>query len=292
MDKEVREERRALLSEEQSVDFEFLRLKQPELLGQVLDNRGRFNFQNPESQLILTKALLMEDFGLELNLDTSRLIPPVPNRLNYLKWIESLLLDQGGNSTTKRVLDIGTGSSAIYALIGANYFGFNFLASDIDDVAIENARRNVILNGLQDKIKVLSVPSSSFVQQNIAEDWLPAFETERRIRIGLKKSIFGQFCEYLGSKSDSFFYNKLECCRGPVRTALTTDSSTAAITCNVEHYFSGNTEGAVTNQCEWLLSACMSNPPFYDLEETIEPAAHSTCTGVDGEMRTPGGEVL
>ena len=39
------------------------------------------------------------------------------------------------------------------------------------------------------------------------------------------------------------------------------------------------------------MTACMTNPPFYDLEEIISEGGHAVCTGTNTEMRTLGGEV-
>lgn len=50
----------------------------------------------------LTRALMSEDFGVDWWVADGQLIPPVPNRLNYILWIEDLLQlssPAGGPST-------------------------------------------------------------------------------------------------------------------------------------------------------------------------------------------------
>ncbi|KAK8992823.1 hypothetical protein V6N11_048891 [Hibiscus sabdariffa] len=42
-----------------------------------------------------------------------------------------------------RGFDIGTGANCIYPLLGASFLGWNFVASDVTDVALEWAERNV-----------------------------------------------------------------------------------------------------------------------------------------------------
>lgn len=39
----------------------------------------------------LTKSLLERDFGTKLDLPDDRLCPPIPNRYNYILWIQDLL---------------------------------------------------------------------------------------------------------------------------------------------------------------------------------------------------------
>ena len=58
----------------------------------------------------------------------------MPNRLNYICWIKDLLqLDHPGlNDETVRGIDIGTGASLIYPLLGSKVYGWSFTATDID----------------------------------------------------------------------------------------------------------------------------------------------------------------
>ncbi|PWW73131.1 hypothetical protein C7212DRAFT_359500 [Tuber magnatum] len=102
----------------------------------------------------LSKCLLYRDFGLDLALPGDRLCPTVPNRLNYVLWIQDLL-DSTGNpesdefDPTREVvgLDVGTGASCIYPLLGcALRNGWKFVATDIDGKSLEYARENVRRN--------------------------------------------------------------------------------------------------------------------------------------------------
>jgi len=111
----------------------------------------------------LTKSLLKRDFGLAISLPPDRLCPPVPNRLNYILWIQSLL-DNTSDSyrdtydAEREVLglDIGTGASCIYPLLGcAQRSKWRFAATDIDEKSIQFAKKNVQENGLQNRIKLL-----------------------------------------------------------------------------------------------------------------------------------------
>ena len=113
----------------------------------------------------LTRTLLQADFGINYwEIPENRLIPPVPSRLNYILWIHDLLgtirpegpagaaalenlprpelhelpsrehVRARPPSVTAgepgvRGIDIGTGASAIYPLLGALRIGFQSCAT-------------------------------------------------------------------------------------------------------------------------------------------------------------------
>ncbi len=49
------------------------------------------DFSNPLALRELTLAVLAKDFGLDVILPADKLIPAVPQRLNYIHWVEDLL---------------------------------------------------------------------------------------------------------------------------------------------------------------------------------------------------------
>jgi hypothetical protein len=72
------------------VDFTALALQYPDFAKRLKTNK-QLDFSDPESVRQLTKALLRRDFNLSIELPEDRLCPPVPNRFNYVLWIQDLL---------------------------------------------------------------------------------------------------------------------------------------------------------------------------------------------------------
>lgn len=63
-----------------------------------------------------------------------QLCPTVPNRSNYIHWIEDLLLSNiipmiNTDRDIMRGFDIGTGANCIYPLLGASLKGWSFVGS-------------------------------------------------------------------------------------------------------------------------------------------------------------------
>ncbi|TQN70341.1 U6 small nuclear RNA (adenine-(43)-N(6))-methyltransferase, partial [Colletotrichum shisoi] len=137
-------------------DFSNLGRQDPAFAAML--KRGNLDFNDPAAVMQLTKTLLKIDFGLEIGLPEDRLCPPVPNRHNYILWLKGLL-----DSTTydhpdrKSVgLDIGTGASCIYPLLGCTQRLWSFFATDIDQESLAYARKNVQSNNLQSRISVVA----------------------------------------------------------------------------------------------------------------------------------------
>ncbi|KAL2018378.1 hypothetical protein VTK56DRAFT_913 [Thermocarpiscus australiensis] len=123
----------------------------------ILQDNGQLGFSDPRATMQLTKTLLKLDFGLELELPDDRLCPPVPNRHNYILWLKDLMDTSSYSEPGRKLcgLDVGTGASCIYPLLGTVQRPWCFVATDIDAKNLSYAKRNVELNGLQDRIRLL-----------------------------------------------------------------------------------------------------------------------------------------
>ncbi|XP_009994796.1 PREDICTED: methyltransferase-like protein 16 [Chaetura pelagica] len=129
------------------------------------------NFKDPEAVRALTCTLLKEDFGLTIDIPVERLIPTVPLRLNYIHWVEDLIGHQGADQQVlRRGIDIGTGASCIYPLLGATLNGWYFLATEVDDMCFNYAKKNVEQNNLSDLIKVVKVPQKTLLMDALKEE--------------------------------------------------------------------------------------------------------------------------
>ncbi|OHF03032.1 hypothetical protein CORC01_01790 [Colletotrichum orchidophilum] len=133
--------------------------------------RGNLDFNDPSAVMQLTKTLLKADFGLSIDLPDDRLCPPekVPNRHNYILWLKSLLDSTTYDDSDRKILglDIGTGASCIYPLLGCTQRKWSFFATDIDPKSLEFAKKNVELNNLQSQISIVaSAPQGPMIPLN------------------------------------------------------------------------------------------------------------------------------
>ena len=124
---------------------------------------GKLDFQDPGTVQSLSKAILKADFGLELQVPDDRLCPPIPNRWNYVSWIQSLI-DSTASSYANKYhpdrkvvgLDIGTGASAIYTMLCLKSRpNWTMCATDIDKKSFDSAARNLAINNLMTRSKLL-----------------------------------------------------------------------------------------------------------------------------------------
>ncbi|KAI0297071.1 hypothetical protein B0F90DRAFT_1635139 [Multifurca ochricompacta] len=126
----------------------------------------------------LTQALLYRDFDIQLNIPDDRLCPPVPNRLNYVLWLQDIVSHSSvsGPLSSIRGIDIGTGASAIYPLIACRLApNWNFVATDIDDVSLASARSNIDSNGLSERIVLLRTDPTGPVMFPLIHDRTTSF---------------------------------------------------------------------------------------------------------------------
>ncbi|OEF06693.1 23S rRNA (adenine(1618)-N(6))-methyltransferase RlmF [Vibrio genomosp. F10] len=128
-------------------DFEALMVALPELKPCVINNpRGEksINFSDPLAVKLLNKALLAHHYKVtEWDIPKGYLCPPIPGRADYIHRAAELLSNESKSikHTLVRALDIGVGANCIYPIIGVCDYGWQYVASDIDEVSVENANK-------------------------------------------------------------------------------------------------------------------------------------------------------
>ena len=137
----------------QGYDIAKLKKASPALKQHIIsaNNRETIDFSNPKSVLELNKALLIADYKLKYWQPTpNSLCPAVPGRADYIHHLADLLAtsNNGTIPTGKdvKILDVGTGSSIIYPIIGAQEYNWDFVGTEIDRASVHQAEVNVNKN--------------------------------------------------------------------------------------------------------------------------------------------------
>ena len=156
-------------------DFEQLILCCPELETFVAFNKYNnksIDFSNPAAVKMLNKALLKQFYGISnWDIPTNYLCPPIPGRADYIHYLADLLCASNNNilpqGLSVRVLDIGIGANCVYPIIGHSEYGWHFMGSDIDPVALESANQIIASNHLNASIQCRLQSDSSAIFKHI-----------------------------------------------------------------------------------------------------------------------------
>lgn len=157
-------------------DFKELMLRCPELSAFVSINQYNsesINFSDPTAVKTLNKALLKQFYGIEnWDIPPNYLCPPIPGRADYIHYIADLLSSCNDGVLPRgkfiRILDIGVGANCVYPIIGHSEYGWHFIGSDSDLVAIHSANQIIASNNsLQGAIECRIQPVSSAIFRNI-----------------------------------------------------------------------------------------------------------------------------
>ncbi|KAI3891988.1 hypothetical protein MKW92_017528 [Papaver armeniacum] len=181
---------------------------QPFVFYSPRDGRPRIDWTDFDSTRELTRVLLFHDHGVHWWIPDGQLCPTVPNRSNYIHWIEDLLSSEviaktnvsGDDHNKVRGFDIGTGANCIYPLLGASLLGWSFVGSDVTDVALEWAEYNVKSNPhLSELIEIRRAGSAgkSVSQESADASGQLATETER-----CSEQVIGEETESVAKVSD------------------------------------------------------------------------------------------
>jgi 23S rRNA A1618 N6-methylase RlmF len=141
------------------MDLVFLSSKWPKLNRYI--KRNRIDAMEKEAQIELQKAIAFAYYNIILLTTPENLVPMVNNRIEYLKFIQKIL-------EPRIILDIGTGSSCVYPLLGCRIFKKSrWIGTEIDDKSIAIAEIAVKRNLLQDRITILKGHSGEFFTEKV-----------------------------------------------------------------------------------------------------------------------------
>lgn len=143
----------------QPYDLALLARAVPELSAYIRttpDGRPTVDFTQPAAVRHLNRALLLSDYQLAFyDLPPEALCPAVPSRLDYVHVVADLLQKSTRRAGRTVGLDIGTGASLIYPILGVREYGWRFVATDINETSLRAAKAIVSFNpGLRGKVEV------------------------------------------------------------------------------------------------------------------------------------------
>ena len=159
-------------------DFAQLTAASPTLTPFVVSNPAGDNsidFANPAAVKALNQALLRQHYDVQhWDVPAGYLCPPIPGRADYLHYAADLLAtDNGGVIPTDKsvhVLDIGVGANCVYPIIGTKAYGWRFVGSETDAVALKAARALVGANpSLANRVELRAQSHQAFVFEDIVK---------------------------------------------------------------------------------------------------------------------------
>jgi len=133
-------------------DFTNLIKAHPALSAFIIQNKYNqqetIDFSNANAVKALNSALLKKHYQIQYwDFPQGYLCPPIPGRADYIHYLADLLKETNTTLEGKvSVLDIGTGATCIYPILGASEYDWDFVASDIDPISIKAASANVSAN--------------------------------------------------------------------------------------------------------------------------------------------------
>lgn len=155
-----------------SEGYDFVRLvaQTPELEAFTISNpvgQTTIDFQDVSAVRLLNRALLKTHYNIDFwDIPSGYLCPPIPGRVDYIHYLADLLAGSNNQAVPRgrhiKALDIGTGASLVYPLVGQSEYGWHFTGVDIDAGAIKSARQICEFNKLAITIRRQSKPENIF----------------------------------------------------------------------------------------------------------------------------------
>ncbi|HLS95342.1 MAG TPA: 23S rRNA (adenine(1618)-N(6))-methyltransferase RlmF [Sphingobacterium sp.] len=159
-------------------DFKKLTKVNPALRDYMIttpDGRESVDFSHPSAVLQLNKSLLSAYYNVaNWSVMKNGLCPPIPGRADYIHYLSDLLTTAPTANRREadgtRVLDIGTGSSCIYPILGQRIYQWKFVGTDIDQAALNHAQATLKANsGLKRDIELRLQPHPSHIFDGVIQ---------------------------------------------------------------------------------------------------------------------------
>ncbi len=131
-------------------------------------NNKTIDFSKPKAVKAINTALLQHHYNITFwDFSNNNLCPPIPGRVDYIYYLSDLITNISKEIT---VLDIGTGATCIYPLLGNSIYNWSFIATDIDPNSIENAQEIIDKNKLNKHIVLRLQKEKSHILTNIIKE--------------------------------------------------------------------------------------------------------------------------
>jgi 23S rRNA (adenine1618-N6)-methyltransferase len=159
-------------------DFAALTRAWPPLKAHLVrtpDGSASIDFADPAAVRVLNRALLQSQYGIAgWQFPDGYLCPPIPGRADYLHGLADLLAESNAGMVPRgaaiHALDIGTGASCIYPLLGHVDYGWRFVGSEIDAAALASAAAIVAANtGFSASIELRPQADPSLILAGVVE---------------------------------------------------------------------------------------------------------------------------
>jgi len=125
------------------------------------------DFANAAAVKLLNTALLVKHYHINYwEFPNENLCPPIPGRVDYIHYLADLLNETKLINNVK-ILDIGTGATCIYPLLGNAEYGWGFVGTDIDKSSLAIANNIVKTNKLSNQIKLKYQQNSAQILKGI-----------------------------------------------------------------------------------------------------------------------------
>lgn len=143
-------------------------------------DKETIDFSKPQAVLELNKAILFSEYKLKhWEIGKNSLCPAIPGRVDYIHHLADLIEEDPSHTKQppNKILDIGTGSSLIYPILGVQEYNWEFVGTEIDKNSIHHAEININKNSwLKKKIQLRFQEDKENILEGIIfnTDWFDA----------------------------------------------------------------------------------------------------------------------